>query len=146
VDGERLVIHQFRTGTVGLAAEADLRPQEMPDRGFWRTTLGVAGPTQRQECAVCIPPGAKLLLRDIPERIQVQLGVNTEEEVIFTQLTGDTNAYRDAVRFGNGSELLLQRLQPGQRVDVLDLSIVQERELAHSSGEHQRELTVQYRR
>ena len=30
--------------------------------------------------------------------------------------------YRDAVRFNNGKEILLQKLEEGQRVDVLCLS------------------------
>ncbi len=31
-------------------------------------------------------------------------------------------AYRDAIRFGNGHEVLLQKLGEGQRAKVLDLS------------------------
>jgi hypothetical protein len=65
-------------------------------------------------------------LRDIPERLQQQFGVGPEEEVTFTQLSASADRYRDAVRFKNGAEVLLQRLTPGQRVDVLSLSLSEE--------------------
>jgi hypothetical protein len=72
--------------------------------------------------AVCIPPGARLLLRDISEQWQKELGVGAVEEVTFTQITASPNSYRDSVRFPNGREVLLQRLQEGQRVRVLRLT------------------------
>jgi hypothetical protein len=124
--GERLVVHRFRTGSLGLVAEADAYKEEAPRPQAWKWLLEIAAPARLSECAVCIPPGARLLLRDIPQRIQFELGVRTEEEVCFTQLTAATNAYRDAVRFSGGAELLLQRLKPGQRVDVLSLSLAQD--------------------
>jgi hypothetical protein len=57
----------------------------------------------------------------VPLRLQRELGVSGTEEVVFTQLTAETDTYRDAVRFRNGAELLLQRLDPDQRVDVVSL-------------------------
>ena len=120
VDGEQLVVHRFRTGSIGMAAEADIRPEKNAPKRPWHW---IFGPPQRiADCAVCIPPGARLMLRDIPMRIQRELGVRAAEDVVFTQLTAETNTYRDAVRFSNGSELLLQRLDPGQRVDVVSVS------------------------
>lgn len=71
--------------------------------------------------AVCIPPGARLMLRDIPEQLQRELSVGPAEEVTFTQITANSHSYRDALRFRNGHELLLQRLNEGQRVRVLAL-------------------------
>ena len=44
--------------------------------------------------------------------------------MVFTQI--DSPGYRDAVRFANGSEVLLQRLNQGQRVQVLSLSSEEE--------------------
>jgi hypothetical protein len=43
-------------------------------------------------------------------------------EAVFTQITAAANTFRDAVRFHNGVEILLQRLDVGQRVRVLSLS------------------------
>ena len=40
----------------------------------------------------------------------------------FTQLSALEYTYRDAVRFQNGHDVLLQKLPEGQRVKVLDLS------------------------
>lgn len=70
--------------------------------------------------------GARILLGDIPDDVQNLLNVGPIEEVTFTQLTAKPNAYRDAVCFKNGGELLLQRLRDGQRVKVLELSLAAE--------------------
>jgi hypothetical protein len=71
--------------------------------------------------AVCIPPGAHLLLQDIPSFLRRVLGVGETETVTFTQITAKTNSHRDAVRFAHGREILLQELIGGQRVVVLDI-------------------------
>ena len=107
VEGEQLVVHRFPTGTLGLAS-----PHPSGSR-WW---------SAKQPPAVCIPPGAKLLLRDIPENLQQHLGVGGTEEVTFAQLSATPYQYRDAVRFSNGQEILLQKLQCRQRVEVLSLS------------------------
>jgi len=73
-------------------------------------------------CAVCIPPGAGLLLHDVPKRLQWRLGVGAREQVTFTQLSAKAYQHRDAVRFANGREALLQALAMHQRVEVLRLS------------------------
>jgi hypothetical protein len=58
--------------------------------------------------------------------MQREFGVGPNEEVIFTQLTAQPYPYRDAVRFDNGSEVLLQKLEPGQRAVVLRLALAEE--------------------
>src|SRR5258705_8608445 len=102
VEGEQLVVHRFSTGSLGLASACSLLSN---------------GTT-----AVCIPPGARLRLRDIPEALQLQFGLNATEEVTFVQLSAEAYQYRDAVRFQNGREILLQRLGCGQQVEVLSLA------------------------
>jgi hypothetical protein len=62
-----------------------------------------------------------LLLRDIPDRLQRALGLSEVEEVTFTQLTAEAYHFRDAVRFKNSKELLLQHLRDGQHVTALAL-------------------------
>jgi hypothetical protein len=131
VEGEQLLLHRFPTGTLGLASPSDLwTPAEPPDRtrtGWWsrvKSWLSLSG--GKPIPAVCIPPGAQLVLRDIPQHLQQQLGVGDEEEVIFAQLSADAYIHRDAVRFNNGLEVLLQKLAVGQRVDVLCLAPVKE--------------------
>ena len=71
---------------------------------------------------MCIPPGARLVLRDIPARLQSGLGLGLEEEVVFVQTGMDAGRHRDAVRFRNNQELLLQRLAEGQRARVVSLA------------------------
>ncbi len=73
--------------------------------------------------AVCIPPGSQLVLHDIPQHLRDHLKVTSVEEVTFTQLTANSCAHRDAVRFNNGCELPLQNLIVGQRVKVLKVSV-----------------------
>ncbi len=107
VEGERLVFHRFSTGSIGLAS-----PCASPSR-WW---------SGKQTPAVCVAPGARLLLRDIPKDLQQKLGVGGIEEVTFVQLSATPYQFRDAVRFSNGREILLQKLQCGQQVDVLSVS------------------------
>jgi hypothetical protein len=65
-------------------------------------------------------------MQDIPKRLQREFGGGRNEEVTFTQLTAQPYAYRDAVRFDNGREVLLQKLEPGQRAVVLRLALAEE--------------------
>ena len=104
--GEQLVIHRFATQTLGLASAR---------RGWKQFLFPCSVP------AVCVPPGAQLRLHDIPERLQNTLGVEVVEDVTFVQLSAESFTYRDAVRFYNGKEILLQSLERGQRVVVLSL-------------------------
>jgi hypothetical protein len=62
----------------------------------------------------------------IPAPLQNQFGVGPCEEVRFVQLTADPFRYRDAIRFNNGREILLQKLSDGLRMDVLSLALVEE--------------------
>jgi hypothetical protein len=44
----------------------------------------------------------------------------------IAQLTAQPYANRDAVRFDNGREVLLQKFEPGQRAVVLRLALAEE--------------------
>ncbi len=134
-EGERLVTHRFPTFSIGLASPAELRRVVCAQRastgaeGSWWSRLKVwfSQPQFRVEevPAVCIPPGARLMMRDIPEDIQDEFGVGPVEEVVFTELTPNAYRYRDGVRFGNGREVLLQHLREGLEVDVLSLALAE---------------------
>jgi hypothetical protein len=76
--------------------------------------------------AVCIPPGARLLVDGIPSPMQKRFGVGPREEVTFVQLTAEPFRYRDAIRFHNGQEVLLQKLSDGLRMDVPCLALAEE--------------------
>ena len=118
-EGETLVLHSFPSGTKGFASPADLKPAEKP-HGVFRLLCGLG--MSSDVCAVCVPPGARLLLHDVPEHLQRRLGIRTEEEVTFTQLSAEAYRHRDAIRFASGRQVLLQTLTAGQRVEVLCLS------------------------
>ena len=133
-EGEDLVAHRFPTGSLGLASPADLTRAAQPAiearRGFWSTVRAFFNPPRTEPVpAVCIPPGARLHLQDIPARLQHDFCVGPEEDVTFTQISAAVNSYRDAVRFPNGREVRLQELREGQRVRVLDLSAAEELDL-----------------
>jgi hypothetical protein len=128
-EGEELVVHRFVTGSIGMAPEVEVYPARKPEqpRTFWAAVKEFFNPDPADQiCAVCLPPGARLMLRDIPESIQKSCETGPEEEVVFTQLTASAFTYRDAVRFPGGRELRLQALKEGQRVRVLSLSCDEE--------------------
>ena len=109
--GERYVTHRFESGSIGLTAAGD------------RST------------AVCVAPDMQLRLQGLPKEVQDRFDVGPEEDVSFVRLdrepelqvpTGFFNRarltylqqwhparYRDAVRFDNGAEVLLQDLGRG---------------------------------
>lgn len=115
VEGEDLTVYRFPTGTLGFTAPAEL--EQRPEMRGWRSWFSL----RQVPCAVCIPPGARLVLRDIPARLQSSLGIGTEEEVVFVQVGMDAGRHRDAIRFRNNQELLLQRLAEGQRARMVSL-------------------------
>jgi hypothetical protein len=136
VKEEQLVLHKFRTGSLGLASPLELDvdlvnpPTERP-RSFWaRASLFFNPPEKPSVRAVCIPPGAQLVVEDIPASLQQGLGIGPIELVTFTQITLPNSnsgqfevsgSHRDAVRFKNGREVRLQDLREGQRMWVMDL-------------------------
>ena len=132
-DGEELVVHRFGAGSLGLASPADLAPvisagRTAQDSWWSRAKAWFLGNNPKWEAekrvpAVCIPPGARLVLRDIPRNLQRELGVTEIEEVQFVETTAEVNTYRDAVRFQNRRQALLQQLREGQRVKVLSIAI-----------------------
>jgi hypothetical protein len=133
-EGEDLVAHRFPTGSLGLASPADVkRPNLTPIRArrglLDRVRDFFNPPLTAPVAAVCIPPGARLQLQDIPIRVQQEFGVGSIEEVTFTQISAAVNSYRDAIRFRNGREMRLQEMREGQRVRVLDLSLAEEFDL-----------------
>lgn len=132
-DGEMLVIYQFPSGSLGLASPLEFRSP--PQKGFWSTVKAkLFLPPAPKTTAVCIPPGARLILHDVPTEVQQALRVGAEEEVKFVQMSAEENRHRDAVRFRNGYILRLQELTAGQRVTVIDLgdSAIEEPEFSGS--------------
>jgi len=138
-EGEHLCVHKFHTGSKGLASVTDLKNLEKPapapaGAGIWarfkcwveNQRRWINDDLKRALPAVCIPPGARLQVDGIPAPLQKQFGVGPCEEVTFVQLTAEPLRYRDAIRFNNGQEVLLQKLSDGLRMDVLSLALAEE--------------------
>jgi hypothetical protein len=131
VGGENLVVHRFPGASKGLASPEDLCRAKTTTRSsknhFWSRIMNwLKAQTQlefeEEICAVCVPPGARLILRDIPKRLQRELGLREVEAVTFLEISAEVNSYRDAVRFANQREVLLQALCEGQRISVLSVT------------------------
>ena len=119
---EVLVVHRFSTGSKGLTSPEYLKRTEQPKGLIAMFTSMLRFPAQPQECAVCIPDGAKLTLCGISPKLQGIHGLGSAEAVTFRQLSTEPHTYLDAVEFKNGVRVRLQDLEEGQRVEVLALS------------------------
>ena len=127
VSGDELVVHRFDAKSVGLAAGSDVRRAyrygKARNEGLWAWLRRSLRPADTPIRTVCVPPGARLLIRDISAKLQRECGFCEKvEEAVFTQVSNTVNTFRDAVRFQNGVVVLLQRLDEGQSVRVVDLS------------------------
>lgn len=91
--GEKLTLGRFASGSMGFAS-------------------GTVCDT-----AVCIPAESKLLLEGIGESTQKEHGIGAVEEVAMTRI--ESGLYKDAVRFSNGTVVLLQRLDVGLSAVVM---------------------------
>jgi hypothetical protein len=89
VQEEQYTLHRFPSGTMGFVAGTDC------------------------ETAVCMPAGARLSLEGINETVQRAFSIGPTEDVTMIRLDVTGHAHRDAVRFANGREVLLQSLNAG---------------------------------
>ena len=106
--GERYVLDRFPSGSKGFTTEPGCMT------------------------AVCMMADTKLKLEGISLEVQLSLGIDETEEVTMTRL--DLGPYRDAIRFANGQEVLLQRLNPGVTATVLGITSGIEREIADATA------------
>jgi hypothetical protein len=124
-EGEELVVHRFSTGSIGFTSAADLN-RKAEDRNcmsFWRRLKeSVVSSDRPPTPALCVPPAARLLLRNVDAGLRRKYGLGSEEEVTFVQLSADPNTYRDAICCRSGMVLRLQELPVGQMAVVLDLA------------------------
>src|SRR4029450_5367101 len=86
---EQYTLHRFPSGTMRFGAGTDC------------------------ETAVCMPAGAKPSPQGINEPVQRAFSIGAAEAVTMTRLEVTGHAHRDAVRFANGREVLLQSLNAG---------------------------------
>ena len=147
-EGEELVTYRFPSGSVGLASPVELenaRSKESAQdktarNGFLEAVtnhfeLARYRPANRPSvCAICVPPGARLILKDIPAQMQKGLGLRPEEGGKFIETSAEPYRHRDAIQLANGRVIPLQNLREWQRVEILSLvpagEFVEERQSA----------------
>jgi hypothetical protein len=128
-ESDDLVLHRFDTGSLGFCAVAELQ-QEIDRSAFsrgWSSFMRWLFP--RKQCgmtAVCIPPGARLLVSVVPTVSRPFWGALERQTVDFTQLSERSYAYRDAIRLPDGETILLQKLPEGLRATVMALASEEE--------------------
>src|SRR5258708_5485762 len=100
-----------------VKAESDHR------EGILAENKGVfAAPHSSPVAAICVAPGALLIVKDIPARLQRKWGIWSEEGAMFVWTKGAANSYCDTMQFQNGRRIRLHDLWEGQRVEVLSFS------------------------
>ncbi|MFI5001663.1 MAG: hypothetical protein ACHQK9_17425 [Reyranellales bacterium] len=72
------------------------------------------------DLAICVPADTQLRLEGLGEAVRQAYGVGPIEEVVMTRLEG--GPYKDGVRFSNGKEVLLQRLDRGLTASIVPLA------------------------
>lgn len=92
--GEQYVTSHFPSRSIGLTAPGDCHT------------------------AVCLMADTRLKLQDIPDSAQKMFGLHASEEAIFVRR--EMGSYRDAIRFANGAEVLLQQLGSGVKVSIIE--------------------------
>jgi hypothetical protein len=122
-DGEELITHRFRTGSVGLVSVWDFDDWQAQRRhGLWQRFKDCFLFHQGEpQPVVCVPPGARLRLHEF----------GPCDTAIFTQISADEDRHRDALLFEDGRTLSLQLLPEGQTMTLLRLSSAEDVEDPH---------------
>ena len=92
--GEQYVTSRFPSASIGLTVPSDCHT------------------------AVCLMADTKLRIEGVSEDLQRTYGVEAAEDATF--IRRDSGSYRDAIRFVNGAEVLLQQLGVGVKIRVVD--------------------------
>jgi hypothetical protein len=122
-EGEQLAAHRFKSGTIGLVSLEEFKT--------WHGGRSLRLRERIKDCffpeiepapVVCVPPGARLRLENVPTGLHARFGLDACEETTLTQLSAELNRHRDALRFANGATALLQLLPEGQIMTALRCS------------------------
>jgi hypothetical protein len=92
---------------------------EPSGKGFWGRSFCERSSYRPSLCAICVPPGARLILKNISAQMQRDLGLCPEEGGKFIETSAEAHRHRDAIQLANGCVIPLQNLREGQRVEVL---------------------------
>jgi len=127
-DGEQVVLHRFGSGTIGFASVNDVPPKEAECLTGWQSVCaGAKAFLLPRSCptvpAVCMPPGTRLLMTDIPPDVQRVHRIHSGDTVVTTEITSQSYSYRDAFLLPNGKCVLLQELPEGMEALVLSTAL-----------------------
>jgi hypothetical protein len=128
VEGEELVVQRFASGSTGLVRLSDLRSNGPVQRwtlgpSLWDRAMRWTRrrPPDFQEAqAIYVPPGADVILKNIPAGLQQRYGIEEQEGAKLAP--ADSCADPDAVEFHNGCRLRLRDLPDGMRLELLSLA------------------------
>jgi hypothetical protein len=122
-EGDDLIVYRFPTYSVGLAPAGPQQTKSSNSPHLWRRIQAfLTLPRFRPGIhAVCVPPGASLILKGIPCDLQRKWDVGEEETVLFTQISAEFKTHRDAICFRNGRQVSLQHLREGLLIKVVSL-------------------------
>jgi hypothetical protein len=121
-EGEILVTYRFRTGSVGLASPVGMDgARGVGHQSWWSAWKRKMSRFLRSDdtAAVRVSPGKRLRVNSVPDDIRQEFDVGVTENVNFVQLNAEVCRDRDAIRFGNGRHILLQRFGEGIWFEVL---------------------------
>ena len=123
-DGEEVVLHRFGTGSIGFASPEEVKRLEQEQNTGWKGLwAGVKAMLAPRKCsgvaAVCMPPGTRLMITEIPNAAQNKVCFKSLDVVVFTEISSQSYSYRDALLLPNGTCVLLQELPEGTQAVVL---------------------------
>jgi hypothetical protein len=123
IEGEVLITYRFHTGWIGLASPVEIAAANRIEGrrslwSAWMRLLEICLQPDRTP-SVRVSPGTHLRVNPVPNEIAVEYAVGTIEDVTFVHLAGSGCLHRDAIRFGNGRHVLLQRFREGVVFQVL---------------------------
>lgn len=128
VEGEELAVHRFATGSTGLVLLSDLQSsgpaqRRISARSLWdgavRRIFRYSPPFQPVQ-AVYVPPGADVILKNIPADLRQRYGIEEMEGAKLTLVESDADP--DAIQLLNGCRLRLRDLPDGTRLELLSLA------------------------
>lgn len=127
-DGEQVVLYRFGSGTIGFASTTDVRQRELTTHtgwpGVWASIKSMLSP---RKCpgvpAVCMPPGTRLMVTEIPKDLKAKACVRPGDTVVFTEISSQSYSYRDALLLPNGTCVLLQELPEGMQAVVISTAL-----------------------
>ncbi|HZS56547.1 MAG TPA: hypothetical protein VFA65_19225 [Bryobacteraceae bacterium] len=126
-DGERVALYRFGTGTIGFASCGDVQSNQTRQRGWKKFCSEMKALLLPRRCpgvpAVCMPPGTRLLMSNIPVEIQRVHGMHSGDAVVATEISSRSYSYRDALILPNGKCVLLQELPEGLEALVLSTAL-----------------------